>query len=501
MRGDTGFDTEHYLQEQTAAILKRLERFDNKMYVAFGGKLLSDSHAARVLPGFHPEGKLQLLQRLGERAEVLLCVHAGGIARAGVSGGYDAEPVRLVEGLRQKSIALTAVVLTRFDDQASATALKEELEGRGIPVYTHRFTKGYPADTDVIVSDEGYGANDYIETERPLVIVAGPARGSGKLTTCLSQMYHDYRRGVRSGLARLEMFPVWDLGLNHPVNVAFAATAADLGEPNITDSFHMDAHGTTAVGSGPDLQAFPLLKSILEHITGGDPLYRSPTEMGVNAMSLGITDSAVVRKAACAEVIRRYFDHASEHALGLLDKVTVERTTRLMKALDLAPRDRTVVKPAREAATECEQKGKGNEGVFCGAAIQLRDDTIVTGKNSPTMHAASSLVLNAVKQLAGVPDEIHLLAPAIIRSIGRLKVDALDGTAISLDLEETLIALGISAATSHVAQLCVERLAELRGCEVHLTHRPTPGDAAGLRRLGVHLTSDAGSAAKGLSAG
>jgi uncharacterized protein (UPF0371 family) len=303
-------------------------------------------------------------------------------------------------------------------------------------------------------------------------------------------MYHDHRRGIHSGYAKFETFPIWNLPLSHPVNVAYEAATADLHDVNMIDPFHLESFGQTAVNYNRDVEAFPVLRKILERITGGEPVYRSPTEMGVNRATTGIINDEVVQAASRAEVIRRYFRSASEYVMGLVEERTVQRVQRLLELLHIQPTDRRVVGPARQAAEQAQRHGTGNEGVFCGAAIELKDGSLVTGKNSPLMHAASSLVINAVKHLAGVPEGIHLLAPSIIDSVAKVKKDILGQKAVSLDLEETLIALGISITANPMAQLCVEKLKDLRGCDVHMTHIPTPGDETGLRRLGVHLTSD-----------
>jgi uncharacterized protein (UPF0371 family) len=494
MTGRTGFDNEQYLAQQTEAILKRVERFNNKLYLEFGGKLLFDYHAARVLPGYDPNVKMRLLQKLSDRADVLLCIYAGDIEkrklRADFGITYDVDALKLIDDLAEWSVGVTGVVITRFDEQASAKIFKNKLERRGIRVYTHRFTRGYPTDVDLIVSDEGYGANEHIETRRPLVIVTGPGPGSGKLATCLSQLYHDHKRGLRSGYAKFETFPIWNLPLKHPVNVAYEAATADIGDFNLVDPFHLDAYGQSSVNYNRDVEVFPVLKRILEKITHEQSLYRSPTDMGVNCAGLAVTDDALIREAAKQELIRRYFRYRCEYALGFVDKDTVQRAELLMKELGVEADDRLVVGPARKAAEEARESGKGNNGVFCGAAIELRDGSIATGKNSPLMHAASSLVLNAIKKLAEVPDRIHLLSPAIIDSIRNLKQNILGAKAVSLDVEEVLICLSINASTNPTAQIALEKLTEIRGCEVHLTHIPTPGDEMGLRRLGVNLTSD-----------
>ncbi len=502
MQHATGFDNDQYLQEQTKEILDRVDRFDDKLYLEFGGKLLFDYHAARVLPGYEPNVKMRLLAQLKEKAEILLCIHAGAIEqkkmRADFGITYDADAMKLIDDLREYGIDLRAVVITRFDDQAGAIQFKNKLDRRDIPVYIHRATKGYPANVDRIVSPDGYGANPYVETDKPLVVVTGPGPGSGKLATCLSQVYHDHQRGVHSGYAKFETFPIWNLPLRHPVNVAYEAATADLRDFNLIDPFHLEAHGETAINYNRDVDAFPVLQKILERITGGEPYYRSPTDMGVNKATAGIVDDDAIQAAARAEVVRRYFRYSSEYAMGLTDEGTVERIQRIMEGLRLEPENRPVVEPARQAAVEAQQQGKGNEGFYCGAAIQLKDGSVVTGKNSPLMHAASSLVINAVKRLAGVPADIHLLAPSIIESVARLKTDILGRKSVSLDLEETLLALGVSVTANPMAQLCVDALKELRGCDIHMTHIPTPGDETGLRRLGVHLTSDPSFATKDL---
>jgi len=494
MINGTGFDNEKYIGEQTEAILEKVKRFDNKLYLEFGGKLLFDFHAARVLPGYEPNVKMRLLKGLKDEADILLCIYAGDIERKKIRADfgitYDSDALKLIDDLRDWDIDVLGVVITRFDNQPSAMAFKNKLERRSIKVYTHRYTKGYPTDVDLIVSDEGYGANDYIETEKPLVIVTGPGPGSGKLATCLSQVYHDYRRGIRSGYAKFETFPIWNLPLKHPVNVAYEAATADIRDFNLIDPFHLEAYDKKAVNYNRDVDSFPLLKRILEKITGGESFYKSPTDMGVNRCGFAIIDDEITRKAAKQEIIRRYFRYRCEYAMGFTDGETVQRVELFMKDFNLEPGYRSVVEPARKAAAEAQEKEKGNEGIYCGAAIELRDGAVVTGENSPLMHAASALVLHAIKHLAGIPPKIKLLPPHITDSIGNLKVDMLHEKTISMDLEETLIALSVSATTNSAAQLAMEKLKELHGCEVHMTHMPTPGDEAGLRRLGVNLTSD-----------
>jgi uncharacterized protein (UPF0371 family) len=489
-----GFDNEKYLVEQTAAINERVNRFDNKLYLEFGGKLLFDYHAARVLPGFDSNVKMRLLQKLRDKSEVVLCIYAGDIERKKVRADfgitYDSDAMKLIDDLREWGIEVVGVVITRYENQPAATIFKNKLERRNIRVYTHPFTKGYPTDVDTIVSDQGYGANEYIQTAKPIVVVTGPGPYSGKLATCLSQIYHEYRRGVHAGYAKFETFPIWNLPLKHPVNMAYEAATADIRDFNMIDSFHLEAYNEKAVNYNRDVEAFPVLRRIIEKITGEHSFYKSPTDMGVNRAKFGIIDDDAVRQAAIQEIIRRYFRYACEYAIGFADKETVQRVELLLEDLDARLEDRIVVKPARQAALEAEKNGKGNEGIFCGAAIELPDGTITTGKNSPLMHAASALVLNAVKHLAKIPDTMHLLPPNIMESISHFKKDVLRGKMVSLDLEETLIALSISATVNPAAQLAVEKLKELSSCEVHMTHIPTPGDEAGLRKLGVNLTTD-----------
>jgi len=489
------FDVEKYLAEQTAEILERIKRFGDKLYLEFGGKLIFDYHAARVLPNFDPNVKMRLLQQLKNNIDIILCIYAGDIDRKKIRADfgitYDVDVLKLIDDLRREwSLEITAVVITRYEDQPSAQSFKNKLERRNLKVYTHRATKGYPTDVDLIVSKEGYGCNTYIETSHPLVVVTGPGPGSGKLGTCLSQLYHEHKRGVHAGYAKFETFPIWNLPLKHPVNMAYEAATADLKDVNLIDPFHLETYGKTAVNYNRDVEAFPLLKRILEKITGTEPFYHSPTDMGVNRVGFGIVDDEAVREAAKQEVIRRVLRYRCEYMMGLADRETVERVELLMSELEIHVEDRRVVPPAWEAAKRAERNEKGHEGVYCGTAIELEDGTIITGNNSPLMHAATSAVLNAIKHLAEIPDKIHLIAPNIIEAIGDMKKDMKDGRSVSLDLEEALIAVGASAPWNSAAKLAIEQLRKLRGCDMHSTHIPTPGDEAGLRTLGINLTSD-----------
>jgi uncharacterized protein (UPF0371 family) len=492
--GNNGFDNEKYITQQTESILKRVERFNNKLYLEFGGKLLYDYHAARVLPGYDPNVKMRLIKELKDSANILLCIYAGDIERKKIRADfgitYDADAMKLIDDLRGWNINVMGVVITRFENQPSAVLFKNKLERRGIRVFTHRFTKGYPTNVDLIVSDEGYGVNEHIPTDKPLVIVTGPGPGSGKLATCLSQLYHDYKRGVKSGYAKFETFPIWNLPLKHPVNVAYEAATADIRDFNQIDPFHLDAYGEAWVNYNRDVEVFPVLKRILEKITGEASFYKSPTDMGVNRAGFAIINDDITKEAAKQEIIRRYFRYRCEYAMGFSDKETVQRVELFLNDFNLKPEDRRVVLPARQAAQEAVERNRGNEGIFCGAAIELADGSIITGSNSPLMHAASSVVIHAIKHLADIPNKIKLLPPNITDSIRKLKTEILDEKNVSLDLEEALIALAISATTNPAAELALEKLKELQNCEVHMTHIPTPGDEAGLRRMGVNLTTD-----------
>jgi len=494
MTANTAFDNEKYIQEQKTKILERAEKFSNKLYLEFGGKLLFDYHASRVLPGYDPNVKMRLLQALKDKADLLLCIYAGDIERKKMRADfgitYDSDALKLIDDLRGWGIDVTGVVITRFENQPSALQFKRTLERRDIRIYTHKYTKGYPTDVDLIVSDEGYGANEFIKTDKPLVIVTGPGPCSGKLATCLSQVYHEYKRGVFAGYAKFETFPIWNLPLTHPVNIAYEAATADIRDYNLIDPFHLEAYNHKAVNYNRDVDVFPVISRILKKIVGSESAYKSPTDMGVNRVGFAITDDEATQEASKQELIRRYFRYRCEYVMGLTDKETVQRAELLIKDLNLELHYRRVVEPARAAAIKGRENGRGNEGIFCGAAIDIGNSTIITGDNSPQFHAASSVVLHAIKHLANIPEKIKLLPHNIVDSVLQLKTNVLHEKSLSLDLMETLIALSISATVNPAAQLAMEKLEDLRECEVHMTHIPTPGDEAGLRRLGVNLTTD-----------
>ena len=490
----TGFDNDKYLREQTSAILERVNRFNHKLYLEFGGKILFDYHAARVLPGFDPNVKMRLLQKIKDKIDVILCIHAGAIERKKIRADfgitYDVDALKTIDDFRDWGIEIKAVVITRYQNQSPAKAFKNKLELRGIKVYLHYPTEGYPTDVDRIVSDQGYGANEYITTSNPIVIVTGPGPGSGKLATCLCNLYHEYKIGVKAGYAKFETFPIWDLPVDHMVNLAYEAATVDLEDRVLIDEHHLKAYNVKTVNYNRDIEAFHLLKRIFEKITGGESMYQSPTDMGVNRASAGIVNDSIITEASYQEIIRRYFRCAVEYAIGLVEKETLDRITAIMNKTGAKVEDRKVVLPAREAAKNAEKCGKGDEGFFCGAAIELHDGTIITGKNSSLLQASSSLILNAAKHLAGLPDKMYLLPEVMIDSVTHLKRDVLNGKIVSLDVDETLIVLGISALSNPAAKMALENLKLLRNCEVHLTHIPTPGDEAGWRKLKVNLTCD-----------
>ncbi len=487
----TGFDNDRYLEEQTREILARVESSRGRLYLEFGGKLMFDHHAARVLPGYDSNVKVRLLESLRDRAEIILCIYAGDIEKRKIRGDfgipYDADALMLIDGFRSRGISLRGVVITRFDDQPSAISFENRLKRRGVDVFRHYYTRGYPTDVDLIVSEEGYGRNDYIKPSKPLVVVTGPGPGSGKLATCLSQLYHDFRRGIHAGYAKFETFPIWNVPIKHPVNAAYEAATADLRDVNLVDPFHLEAYGTTAINYNRDVEAFPLLSRILGKITGDRSPYASPTDMGVNRVGFGITDDHVVRRAAEQEIIRRYFRYSCEYVMGLTDKETVQKVELLMDDYGLTPESRPVVEPARRGLSERESEDTSDRA--SAASLMLKDGTIVTGKGSGLMHASAAVVLNSIKKLADISNDVHLLSPDTIESIRRLK-RSIRILPLQLDLEEILVALSVNAAVFKPASDAMAKLTELRNCEAHLTHMPSPGDESGLRNLGINVTCD-----------
>lgn len=485
-----GFDHNKYLEEQSKYILERVNNYD-KLYLEFGGKLMFDLHAKRVLPGFDENAKIKVLHKLKDKLEVVICVYAGDIERNKIRGDfgitYDMEVFRLIDDLREHELQVNSVVITRYNDQPATTLFINKLERRGIKVYKHRATKGYPTDVDVIVSDEGYGQNPYVETTKPIVVVTAPGPGSGKLATCLSQLYHEYKRGNAAGYSKFETFPVWNVPLKHPLNIAYEAATVDLQDVNMIDPFHLEAYGETAVNYNRDVEAFPLLKRIIEKITGKESVYKSPTDMGVNRVGFGIVDDEVVKEASKQEIIRRYFKTGCEYKKGYVDYETFKRTRIIMDALELKEEDRKVVEVARKKLEEIKSKQTEPASAI---AFELPDGTMITGKGSPLMDAASAAILNAVKYFAGINDEILLISPVVLEPILNLKDKTLQSKNIALNCEEILMALSICAATNPMAQVAVNKLTMLKGTQAHCTNIVGKTNEQTLRKLGIDLTCD-----------
>ena len=478
------FDNEKYLQTQSEHIRQRIAQFGGKLYLEFGGKLFDDYHASRVLPGFQPDSKLRMLLQLKEQVEMVIAINADDIEKNKVRGDlgitYDRDVIRLIDVFRSFGLYVSSVVLTRFHDQPLALAFQSRLEGLGIRVYHHYGIPGYPANTSLIVSDEGFGKNDYIETSRSLVVVTAPGPGSGKLATCLSQLYHEHIRGITAGYAKFETFPIWNLPLNHPVNLAYEAATADLNDVNMIDPFHLEAYGVTTVNYNRDVEAFPVLVAIFEKILGHCP-YKSPTDMGVNMAGNCIVDDEAVCKASRQEIIRRYYEALCDQKRGKQVEDALRKLDLLMKKAGVSPADRRVVAPALKRAEETGAPA---------AAMELPDGTIVTGKTSALLGASSALLLNALKALGGMHSDLHLISPAALDPIQHLKVAHLGNRNPRLHTDETLIALSISAATNPMAECAMEQLDKLRGCEVHSSVILSPVDERTFRRLGVNLTCE-----------
>ena len=491
----TGFDNSKYLREQAGYILERVEKSEGRLYVECGGKLLFDYHASRVLPGFEPSVKMRVFESLKDKIEVLICIYAGDIERRKIRSdfgiSYDSDVFKMIDDFSSYGLKCSKVVITRYENQPAAALFKQKIESKGISCYTHTATPGYPSDIDVVVSDEGYGKNPYIPVERPIVLVTAPGPGSGKLATCLNQMYHEYRMGMKCSYSKFETFPVWNLPLDHPVNIAYEAATADIGDVNLIDHFHLQAYNEIAVNSSRDLEAFPLLRRILERITNTTCPYKSPTDMGVNRIGFGIVDDEVCREAGRQEIIRRYLSTRVQYAQGMASEETLERSRAILDKAGLVPEDRAVVPAANRALEDCIARHKeGNKGTICAAALETAGGIMVTGHNSPLMHAGSAVVLNALKALAGIPKSIMLISPSVIDAITRMKRDVLRGRGVSLNIDEILSCLAMSSTTNEAAEKAMKCLPDLAEAEVHFTHIPSAGDTIGLRKLGINVTSE-----------
>ena len=488
-----GFSAEQYIEEQSKYILERIRSGEGRLYLEFGGKLVEDKHAMRVLPGFDENAKIKLLQRMSDQAEIIICIYAGDIIKSktrqdfGIT--YDLEVMRLIDEFRSFDLSVNSVVVTRYEDAPSVNQFMAKLERRGIRTYKHMFTKGYPTDVDTIVSEAGYGANPYIEVSKPLIVVTGPGGGSGKLATSLSQVYHEYKRGRKARYAKFETFPIWNLPLKHPVNIAYEAATADLKDFNMIDPFHLDAYGQTAVNYNRDVDAFPVLRRILHAITGSDEGYKSPTDMGVNRCGFAITDDEVCREAAKQEIVRRYLIAECSYRKGTIEASTLERCKLLMEEVGASRYDRPVVAAAEEyAEIKRAQNPERYENVVV-SAMQLPDGTIVTGRSSRRMVATAAMVLNAIKKLAGIQDDMLIISPPIFESMSSTKAGILHDKT-SLNLEEVIMALTLTKLINPFAELALKEIPNLNGCIAHCTAILSDKDEQAVRALGIDITSN-----------
>lgn len=479
-----GFDNEKYLQEQSAHILKRISESGNKLYLEFGGKLFDDYHAARVLPGFMPDSKIRMLLQMKEKAEIVIVINASDIEKNKIRGDlgitYDVDVLRLIDAFRSIGLYVGSVVIAQFAGQSAAEAFRQRLEMLGVKVYLHYPIAGYPSNVPLIVSDEGYGKNEYIETSRPLVVVTAPGPGSGKMAVCLSQLYHENKRGNVAGYSKFETFPIWNLPLKHPVNLAYEAATADLNDVNMIDPFHLEAYGKTTVNYNRDVEIFPVLAAILSRISGQCP-YKSPTDMGVNMAGFCIVDDEAVREASKQEIIRRYYNALGDRRMGISGDDAIYKLELLMNQAHIQTFQRKVVEPAVQRA---EQTG------MPAAAIELPDGRIVTGKTSDLLGASSAALLNALKMLAGIEHGEHIISPVILEPIQHLKVDHLGNHNPRLHTDETLIALSISAASNPQAERAMAQLDQLQGCEAHSSVILSQVDVSVFKKLGVNLTTE-----------
>ncbi len=485
MKYEVGFDNEKYLQTQSEHIRRRIGQFGGKLYLEFGGKLFDDNHASRVLPGFEPDSKVKMLLTMKEQAEIVMVISAGDIEKNKVRGDlgitYDLDLLRLIDAFRGIGLYVGSVVITHFDQHAAAgEAFQKRLESLGLRVYRHYAIPNYPYDVEYICSEEGFGKNDFVETERPLVVVTAPGPGSGKMATCLSQLYHEHKRGVDAGYAKFETFPIWDLPLKHPVNLAYEAATTDLNDVNMIDPFHLEAYGKTAVNYNRDVEIYPLLRTIFERIFGTCP-YKSPTDMGVNMAGSCIIDDDAVIHAANKEIVRRWFDAASAFRKGNVDRSVVTKNESIMKQAGQKAENRKVAIAARAKAEETGEPA---------AAMELCNGQVITGKTSRLLGASSALLLNALKVLAGIPDDRHLISPSVIEPIQRLKVDLLGGSNPRLHTDEVLIALSVCAVTDPDAAKAMAQLPNLKHTEVHSTVLLSQVDESTFKKLGANFTCD-----------
>ena len=479
-----GFDNKKYLSLQSEKIEERIASFGDKLYLEFGGKLFDDFHASRVLPGFAPDSKIKMLLKLKDIAEVLIVISANDIEknkyRSDLGITYDADVIRLLDIFKKKGLYVGSVVMTMYQPSTRVDAFIKRLENLGVKVYKHYAIEGYPSDVQKIVSEEGYGKNDYVVTSRRLVVVTAPGPGSGKMATCMSQLYHENKRGVKAGYAKFETFPIWNLPLSHPVNLAYEAATADLSDVNMIDPYHLDAYDTLAVNYNRDVEIFPVVNAMLERILGKSP-YKSPTDMGVNMAGFCIVDDAICRKASCDEIIRRYYNAQLDARAARVSKDVVSKIELLMSKLGLSVDDRKSVESALKKAAKT-----GAPAV----AIELTDGTIVTGKTSKLLGASSAALLNALKALGGIEDKLKLIEPTVIEPIQKLKVDHMGAANPRLHTNEVLIALSICATENKQAKCAMEQIGKLKGCEVHSTVILSDVDMKTFKALGMHVTCE-----------
>lgn len=489
----TCFSAEKYIEEQSKYILERIGEGEDRLYLEFGGKLVQDKHAMRVLPGFDENAKIKLLQKMKDKAEIIICIYAGDIignkTRQDFGITYDLEVMRLIDMFRSYDLEINSVVVTRYIDAQPVNMFINKLERRGIRTYKHMFTKGYPTDVDTICSDKGYGANPYIEVTKPLVVVTGPGGGSGKLATSLSQVYHEYRRGNTARYAKFETFPIWSIPLKHPVNIAYEAATADLKDVNMIDSFHLDAYGEVTVNYNRDIDAFPVVKRILQAITGSDDGYKSPTDMGVNRAGFAITDDEVCCEAAKQEIVRRYLIAECSYKKGKIDESVLERAKLLMEEVGCNRYSRPVVKPAEDYAARRKAEDPELYENIITTALQLPDGTIVTGRNSYGMVSTASVVLNALKKLAGLDDKLMIISNHIFDSMKETKTNIFHDDR-ALDIEEIIMALTLTKVSNPNAELALEQIPKLKGCIAHCTAMISDKDESSLKSLGIDITSN-----------
>lgn len=478
------FDNDKYLKMQSEHILKRISQFGSRLYLEFGGKLFDDFHASRVLPGFQPDSKLKMLLELKEQAEMVIVINAQDIEKSKMRSDlgitYDVDVLRLIDAFRDSGLYVGSVVISQYEHQATADAFKKLLEKLGINVYLHYTIAGYPNNIPLIVSDEGYGKNEYIETTRPLVVITAPGPGSGKMATCLSQLYHDHKRGIKAGYAKFETFPIWNLPLKHPVNLAYEAATADLNDINMIDPFHLEAYGETTVNYNRDVEIFPVLNAIFERLLGKSP-YKSPTDMGVNMAGNCIIDDEVAIKASQDEIVRRFYQAKVDEKKGIADQATIEKIEIIMSQANVTADSRLCAKAAVEKANATEGPA---------LAIELPDGTLVTGRTSPLLGASSAALLNALKVLGHIHDDIPLISPNIIEPIQKLKISSLGNHNPRLHTDEVLIALAIAATTNPVSHLALQQLEKLENCEAHSTVILSQVDANTFRKLKINLTCE-----------